>query len=326
MNELRFIQVEKDNSEHCESFKAMMLPYSKEIGANYPDGTPISDEVLLKWTQSCINMQGPHDRHMELAYVGDVPIGFLYGKVDHEGHRGFINPEYGYIMEFYVKPEHRHKGYGRIMLRRLERHFSGNGVKRMYLTTGTSEGEAFWRAMGFAPTGEMSPDNEKPIFEKDVTEIAVVPMQNEHVDFVIALLMSDHNKTALHLSNRSATEWRKCFIQNLADPDEANFIILVGEQPAAWLKLNGMSGGVPCISMLVVDDAWKRHGIGSLAVRYAEDYAKGFQKAAILIQTTADNIAATQCYVKQGYVITRQMKYAVDDGIMRDGYEFRKDL
>jgi len=98
-------------------------------------------------------------------------IGFLYGKVDHEGHRGFIKPEYGYVMEFYVKPDYRRKGYGRIMFRRLEQLFSGHGVKRMYLTTGTASGESFWQAAGFVPTGELSPENKMQIYEKDVATI-----------------------------------------------------------------------------------------------------------------------------------------------------------
>lgn len=59
-----------------------MLPYHREFDANKPDSTPYSDEFLLKWIQGCIDMQGPHDRHMELVFIGDEPIGFLYGKID----------------------------------------------------------------------------------------------------------------------------------------------------------------------------------------------------------------------------------------------------
>ena len=77
MSELKFIQVQKENPHHCEVFKALMLPYNRELGANKPDGTPYSDEFLLKWIQSCIDMQGPHDRHMEFVFIGDRAIDFL---------------------------------------------------------------------------------------------------------------------------------------------------------------------------------------------------------------------------------------------------------
>lgn len=113
-------------------------------------------------------MQGPLDRHLELCYVGEKIVGFLYGKIDHEDHRGFIKPGYGYIMEFYVCPQHRRKGYGKTMYLRLERLFRSNGAKRMYLTADPVTGKSFWEAMGFVNTGERSPENKLDIYEKDV--------------------------------------------------------------------------------------------------------------------------------------------------------------
>jgi hypothetical protein len=91
----------------------------------------------------------------------------LYGKIDHENHRGFIKPGFGYVMEFYVRPSHRRGGNGTRMFRRLEQLFQAHGAARMHLTT-SALGEAFWRAMGFAPTGEVSPDNNREVFEKDI--------------------------------------------------------------------------------------------------------------------------------------------------------------
>ncbi|MCL2060332.1 MAG: GNAT family N-acetyltransferase [Oscillospiraceae bacterium] len=326
MGELRFIQIQKDNPHHCEAFKELMIPYNREIGANMPDGTPISDEFLVKWTQSCIDMQGPHDRHMELAYIGDEPIGFLYGKVDHEGHKGFIKPEYGYIMEFYVRPEYRRKGYGKVMFRRLEHHFYAHGIKRMYLTTGTS-GESFWRSLGFVPTGEVSPENKMQIYEKDVSLLNVKPMQSEHIDFVISVLTSEKNKAALHPDNKSISEWREVFTKNLADSDEANFIIDDGITSVAWLKLNGLQSktSMAWVSMLAVDEKYQRQGIGSFAVRFAEDFvrSKGFNMLGI--HTTVDNITAQNCYKKLGYHVHEESECTTGDGVKRRGLSLHRD-
>jgi len=326
MSELKFIQVQKDNPQHCEVFKDFMLPYNRELGANKPDGTPYSDEFLLKWIQSCIDMQGQHDRHMELVYVGDEPIGFLYGKVDHEGHKGFIKPEYGYIMEFYVKPEHRRKGYAKEMFRRLERHFSNHGAKRMYLTTGVS-GESFWRSMGFIPTGEVSPENNMQIYEKDVSLLNVKPMQNEHIDFVISILTSDKNRATLHPDNKSVTEWHEVFTRNLADSDEANFVFCEGDTPVAWLKLNGLQSkkNMVWIPMLVVHEKYQRQGIGGFAVRFAEDFvwSKGFK--ILGIHTTVDNVAAQNCYKKLGYHVHDEGECTTGDGVKRRGLSLSRD-
>ena len=46
------------------------------------------------------------------------------------------------------------------------------------------------------------------------------------------------------------------------------------------------------------------------------------KKNAIIIQTTADNEVAIQCYLKHGYQIIKEFKYPQG----RDGYEFRKNL
>ena len=130
-------------------------------------------------------------------------------------------------------------------------------------------------------------------------------------------------REVLHGNVISFEEWRKAFGVE-ADPYEVNFIILLENVPAAWLKINGLNSKSICISMLVVDNSYKRRGIGSFAVKFAEVYAKNNGKIIIRIRTTKDNNAAIQCYMKQGYKILREMRYAVGDGIERDGYEFQK--
>ncbi|MBE6885194.1 MAG: GNAT family N-acetyltransferase [Ruminococcaceae bacterium] len=160
---LKFTQLTADNTALCSLFEQLMRPYSDELDA---DTEPLPAGFLSKWVNSIIAMQGPVDRHLELCYDEETLIGFLYGKIDHEDHRGFIKPGYGYIMEFFVLPEHRRKGYGRHMFLRLEQLFAKNGAKRMYLTTGTPSGKAFWEAMGFVNTGTQSPENQLDIYEK----------------------------------------------------------------------------------------------------------------------------------------------------------------
>ena len=162
VNELRFIPVKKRKAQHYELLASLMLPYHREL-----DGDPPGDELVLKITRSMMDMLGPRDRRLELVMLGDEPVGFFYGKIDHENHRGFVKPGYGYVMELYVRPEYRRKGYASAMLQRLDRHFARHGAAHAWLTTG-STGEAFWRAASFAPTGEICPDNGMDVFEKEL--------------------------------------------------------------------------------------------------------------------------------------------------------------
>ena len=156
-------------------------------------------------------------------------------------------------------------------------------------------------------------------------EISIVPLIKELIPFVYDVFKQ--NIEVLHGGNIiSENEWNKYLLGEYTDPCEANFIVLAEQEPAAWLKINGLDGDVIGISMLVVDITYQRQGVGSFAIKYAEEYAKSHDKSAICIQTTKDNTAATQCYLKQGYEIVREMRYVVGDGVLRDGYEFRKNF
>lgn len=155
-------------------------------------------------------------------------------------------------------------------------------------------------------------------------EISVTPLTENLIPFVHDAF--EQNIEILHGSPISEDAWYLYLLGEKADPYEVNFIILADQKPAAWLKINGLNSDSICISMLVVDDAYKRCGIGSFALKYTEEYALNQGKKQIRIQTTTDNVAAAQCYLKCGYKIIKEMKYTVGDGILRDGYEFIKDL
>ena len=131
-NQIKYVQLTADSKENCETFTSLMYEYVHEM--NEHDGHPLPENLLQKWIKSIIAMQCPADRHLELCYDDGMLVGFLYGKIDHENHKGFIKPGYGYIMEFYVKPECRRKGCGRSMYKHLEKLFRDNGADMMYLT------------------------------------------------------------------------------------------------------------------------------------------------------------------------------------------------
>ena len=115
-----------------------------------------------------ISIQGDADRHLELCYDGDSLIGFLYGKIDHPNHKGFIKIGYGYIMEFYVLPEFRRNGYGKQMYSHLEELLISDGAKGLYLTSDPVTGKPFWEACGYKNTDERFPENNQEIYEKSL--------------------------------------------------------------------------------------------------------------------------------------------------------------
>ena len=148
-------------------------------------------------------------------------------------------------------------------------------------------------------------------------------LSEKDIEFVSEVY--SENIDVLHGAEITLDDWKECFCGN-TDCDERNFIILANCEKAAWLKLNGLQNDQIYISMLVVRKEFQHKGVGSFAVDFAEKFAKDQNKIAIFILTTADNMAAKACYLKSGYIVEKNIRYAVGDGVEREGIVFRKDL
>ncbi len=477
MNEPIFNAVTGENAEH---FHRLMQMYSEELDVHQNRTT--DKEQLKKWTDSIIKRQSEDGRILRLCFAEGCPMGFLYGKIDKDGDKGFIKPGYGYVMEFYVSPEFRRRGYGRKMLRYLENFFEKKGVGRMYLTADPVTGKPFWEAMGFVGTREKSPDNGQEIYERGVVRENIniyvsdfltpglaeniaeaqwrspsfsdravrfvhlgktesdcfnVIAENEFGQVVGSIFCLQNkadrglwyygelfvsreyrrrhiaekmlktaeetlrgrwcrrlrcyvdadNTPSLRLQRKAGFE-RRPFeewegmnnegeimfekdMENLAvitltagnaarlacyaamiyeknigslhgneipvkdframlsakDPDERHFLILKGVVPCGYMKINGLAEGT-CgrLSMLAVDTAFHRRGVGEYAVGYAENFFRGAGKECICIHTTEDNLPARRLYEKCGYKASEPIQYMTGDGVKRAGFTFTKEI
>jgi GNAT superfamily N-acetyltransferase len=59
-------------------------------------------------------------------------------------------PEYFYLRQFFVAPEHRRRGIGRAAIYWLRDHVWGNDRVRVEVLVGNTTGIDFWRSVGFA--------------------------------------------------------------------------------------------------------------------------------------------------------------------------------
>lgn len=161
MIELNYVSVTLDN---YTTFQDYMIQYAKELDEH--QGRNTDSEILKRWTNSIAEKQFDKGGCLKLCCYGAETIGFLYGKIDQPDDKGFKKVGYGYIVEFYVLSEYRRKGFGKEMYLYLEDFFRRNYVKNIYLTADPVTGKPFWEAMGFADTGEISPENKQTIYEK----------------------------------------------------------------------------------------------------------------------------------------------------------------
>jgi GNAT superfamily N-acetyltransferase len=109
--------------------------------------------------------------HFELIFCDDKLIGFANFAIDTGGISGLIEKGYGCVMEFYIIPEFRRKGYGELLYRHIEETLVSDGAQHIYLISDTGAGVPFWGVMGFNDSGKIDPDNGQPILIKHVEMI-----------------------------------------------------------------------------------------------------------------------------------------------------------
>lgn len=153
------------------------------------------------------------------------------------------------------------------------------------------------------------------------------PLMVEDAHYVASIMSETSNITALHSTYHSLAEWKYIFDENACDADEENFLICADNDVCAWLKLNGLQNkDVAWISMLFVADKYKNQGVGEFAVEFAFEYlhSKGFNQ--IGVQTTEDNNAAKNLYMKSGFSIVELKEFRTEDGINTNSYVMMKTL
>lgn len=161
MNKLNYLDITQENRS---AFHALMRSYAKELDEHQQRTT--DPKILATWTDRIIAKQHDMGQCLKLCSYGEEIVGFLYGAIDKLSDKGYNRVGWGCIMEFYVIPAQRRKGFGRDMMLYLEDFFRKNGVTQLYLTADPVTGKPFWAAMGFTATGEISPDNGQEIYEK----------------------------------------------------------------------------------------------------------------------------------------------------------------
>ena len=243
------------------------------------------------------------------------------------------------IVMGFLQENHR-QGIGRVLFDSCENYCLELGIHYLNVKTladthpskSYAKTRAFYSAMGFRPQMILPDywDEKNPCLcmIKALTQdvLYTIQMHTEHVDFVFEILSSEKNKAALHGGDTTLDDWRQLCMKNMADPDEANFIICRGAVPTAWLKVNGLLGNCAWISMLVVHERFQHQGVGSFAIRFAEDFVRQKKKTALGIHTTTDNTAAQNCYGKMGYTITEEGACTTGDGVQRRGYTFFRSM
>jgi ribosomal protein S18 acetylase RimI-like enzyme len=141
-----FVKVNKENPENCTDFMNLGCEYMKEV-----DNRNTSEEIQMKFLRSILARQGENNRWLILLRKNDVAIGFVHAKIDQDEQVGW-----GYILEFYIAPAFRRKGFGSMLYDFIKNEFIRSGAKHIWLNANKENGEPFWSSLGFIETGEVA--------------------------------------------------------------------------------------------------------------------------------------------------------------------------
>lgn len=214
-----------------------------------------------------------------------------------------------YYGDMYVVPEYRRKHIAEQMLTLAEQTLIDRWCRtlRCYVEPENIPSQNLQRKFGFTerPHEKFNDllNDGQIMFEKELTAFNVVEAVNrEDARYVTEIY--GKNIEALHRNEIMFDEWNK--LVSSGDIDEKHFLILKGAIPCAYLKVNGLESGdnIGWISMLAVEPAFQRKGVGTYAVSYAEIFLHDMGKTTVKIHTTADNIPAQKLYEKSGYILS----------------------
>ena len=173
MKNIKNVQIYKENQELYNVILPLWLAYFKELQLAYVRELCESEEeqqivAEIQGLNRRINIQGKRpDMHFEVFFQDDMPVGFANFAIDTGGIRGLIEASYGCVMEFYISPEFRRKGYGKSLYEHIEATLKNDGTQNIYLTSAIAS-IPFWIAMGFKESGKIDPDNDLPIYIKNI--------------------------------------------------------------------------------------------------------------------------------------------------------------
>lgn len=317
MNRLTFVPLSAENKDACAAFEKLAWQYIRELDEHQNRTTPT--DSIAKWFKSMMQMQDDHDRHLELCYAGEALIGFLYGKIERPGHKGFIQAGYGYIMEFFVLPEYRRNGYGKEMYARLEKLFRQGGAKQIYLTCDPVTGKPFWESLGFKNTGKKSPENhleiyEKPIFtEKD----RVVKIVKYPDDTLLHSIAGQHGEIADKVMRGmtkviSAAHYHSDFFCTVKYNDNGEVIgyasfIRSSSQPSTWLYTD-----------LWIAPEYRRQGYATEIVNTGREYLSELNAKTLLCTVAPYNEASLNLQKHLGFeqIETQAFENFETDGLL----------
>ena len=148
-----------------------------------------------------------------------------------------------------------------------------------------------------------------------------ITLRTVHCDdapFLTRLMNEKVNLISLNECPTRLEDWQEAITAWSKDPDEEDYIVLLGGEPIGWAGVNELSGEIPYLKMFVLLPEQQHQGIGpqALGKLLANLRAEGFP--GIRLFTNLQNKAGRRCYEKCGFVQTDTFVEQMSDGSLQE--------
>lgn len=167
MEQVDFIQYNKDNDNHYQIFIKLFSEYFDEICTDKPEKN-IPKHVMPRIVKIIGEETAKYKEWLYLCSMGVDIIGFALAQIDTHDNPMCKREGWGFIREFYIIPSFRKRGYAREMCFLLEKIIFDNGANHIYLTADPNTGVPFWEKMGYVFSGNIDDKNGNKIYEKNL--------------------------------------------------------------------------------------------------------------------------------------------------------------
>jgi GNAT superfamily N-acetyltransferase len=164
--DINFIPLNQNNSEQFAVFCELLTEYDAEIDEK-PLDTQDQERIkrIAKYIIKCADRE---NSWVELLYAQNKSIGFMFYEIDDGSYGAPETLGYGFIREFYIRPEYRKQGLGTGCYKKIEDTFQKHAVKQIWLTCETETGAPFWSSLGFVNTEKRCQKNDIDIYVKPI--------------------------------------------------------------------------------------------------------------------------------------------------------------
>ena len=141
-----------------QQLACMMTAYMAELKSDIPE------EIIRGRLSDYIDeMSDKGIIRIRIAFADQLPVAFSVFQIDSQESDWCMRPGWGFIREYYVSPEYRKQGVGKILAEDTEHILQDMGAADLYLTS--TGAVPFWQKCGWKLTDAVTPKGQS-ILEK----------------------------------------------------------------------------------------------------------------------------------------------------------------